>query len=174
MQNNSSIISKLSNYLAWTTERGLTSTVALREPRGEAREIPHYQALFVVDQENLTPEESTLLDRIVAAMKFADGDFKIIATKDIPANVELVDYFSADIFVAMGTQAGAALAGRPVFLDHDAGLIQQSAVTGVTFIVTLHPKEMLRHPPHKAQCWEHLKKALAYLSERKRATAVVQ
>lgn len=173
MQNQSSIVSKLINYLSWTQDRGLTTPLSVREIIQQFSPQV-FTAIFVVDTENLSSLEHTLFEKIVAAMKFPEGAYKVLSPKDFPAGEDLTTKYLAQIFIAMGPQAGASVAGRPVFLDHDAGLIQQSAVTGVNFIVTLHPREMFRNPALKPQCWDHLKKALAYLANHDRRSSAVQ
>ncbi len=163
MPDKASIATKLTNYLLWVSERGFTTARSLRAFGQRHGSSHRRKVIFLLEPELGSEDEKTLLARIIAAMKFAPSDFAIMTAGDFYQDSQLNPSVVAELVIAMGAAAGALVAGRSVEIEHEGGLLQQSAINGADFIVTLHPSEMIRDPRSKVKCWEHLQKALAHI-----------
>ena len=144
------------NYLVWLLQRGLAYPwPAFDAPAGDAlpATLPSQIRLVALSATTLTPDESALLDKMLAAMGLAPEQI-LIAQGAMPP-IDTVGS-SAELILALGPMAGQLLglnsadwaAARSTIISHPG--------TGLRLLPMAHPGDLLRQPADKRQAWADL------------------
>ncbi len=178
-------------YFEWLQDRGLTYPVVRErtlpelslveaEPSPEqaaepARELFGWgsetpRVVFIGDGP-LGPEvaaERELLEKIALAMKLAPEDYFVTTAlrSEMPATElkTLLGILKPQGVVVMGMVATRAVFGeRAGFHELRGNLHELPMLSDAAWLVTHHPRDLLRHPPAKREAWTDLQKLMGRL-----------
>lgn len=173
---------QLAAYALWLEERGLktpsfrdttaaTSSHAEGTPSNRAEgtvsqpdESPSSEIMFVGDRP-FTPDERALLAKILAALDLAPDRAPMIENAAPDALRAAIARHRPAAVVLLGVPTlRTAIASQCSFRQLSGRVFRYAASYGDTaFLVTYHPRDLLRFPANKRQAWDDLQRAAAFV-----------